>query len=217
MNVIMPIHKEYSDRIFSGLKPYEFRNKVPKLEKYDKVFVYETKKKGCGMIVGYFTVKVVEKITHHKLGAYLYASEYAHRYYNEDIQKLVDKAMTIDLKNCDNSLVLYYLFMEEFLDEMLRTKRPPEEENYFHYMRDNFSEYNRKKELQTSFIEGCDEWLKNIGFYNTDFGGKSDWNYRIVIAGTCKYENPIPITEFQNAKGLSIKKAPQSFCYTINK
>lgn len=216
MNVILPIHKKYSDRIFSGLKPYEFRNRVPKLEKYDKVFVYETKKYGCGMVVGYFTVKDVEKIQHHKLGAYGYLSDYVHRYYNEEVQQLVDKAMTIDLNNCDNSLVLSYFLMEDCLDEMLKTKRPPENSfnNMLFY---RMSEYNQAKKLQTEIIESCDDWLRDMGFYNTEFGEKSEWEYRIVIADTCKYNNPIPITDFLNKDGNSIKKAPQSFCYTINK
>ncbi len=215
MNVILPIHKQYSDRIFDGSKPYEFRNRVPKIQKGDKVFVYETKKNGCGMIVGYFIVDGVEKIVHQKLGAYQYISDYAHKYCDIETQRLVDKAMTIDLGNCDNSLVLCYFLMEECLDEMLKTRRPPENsfnDLIFHH----FREYDKKKQVQTALIENCDEWLRNMGFYNTDFGEKSNWDYRILIGKTYQFDTPIPITEFKNKQGDSIQKAPQSYCYTIN-
>lgn len=215
MNVILPIHKPYTDRIFNGRKPFEFRNRIPKLEKYDKVFVYETKKNGCGMVVGYFTVKSVEEIVHSKLGAYQYVSEYAHIYYNKEIQRLVDKAMTIKLKDCANDLVLCYIFMEDCLDEMLRTNRPPGE-SFNNLLYKDIKNYQEIKEKQNTFIQGCDNWLSDMGYYNAEEGNKSEWKYRIRIAGTCQYENPKPITEFLNRKGKIIEKAPQGFCYTTN-
>lgn len=215
MNVILPIHKEYSDRIFTGIKPYEFRNRVPKLEKDDKIFVYETKKQGCGMIVGYFTVNNIEKITHHKLGAYSYLSDYAHRFCDEETQRLVDKAMKIILNDCDNSLVLCYFLMEECLDEMLKTKRPPEQSlNNLLYR--NIKKYDKIQQEQHNIVSECDEWLRNMGFYNDDYGERSNWQYQIIIDKVYRYENPIPISEFKNKTGKFIQKAPQSFCYTIN-
>lgn len=215
MNVIIPIHKQYSDRIFDKSKPYEFRNRVPKLEKGNKVFVYETKKNGCGMVVGFFTVEAIEEIQHSKLGAYQYVSEYAHRYYDKEIQRLVDKAMTIHLKDCADDLVLCYIFMEDCLDEMLRTNRPPDE-SFQKHLYEDMKGYMETKRKQREFIEGCDDWLKEIGYYNLEGGDYSNWKYRIKIADICKYEKPKPITDFLNRNGEKIMKAPQSFCYTIN-
>ena len=43
MNIVISIHKPFCEQIFTGVKPLEFRNNLPKaLFPGDKVFVYET-------------------------------------------------------------------------------------------------------------------------------------------------------------------------------
>ena len=56
MNVLLSIKPEYSQKILSGEKKYEFRKRIPN-KKITKVYIYEsdpTKK-----IVGWFTVKKI--------------------------------------------------------------------------------------------------------------------------------------------------------------
>ena len=42
MNIVISIHKPFCEQIFTGVKPLEFRNNLPKaLFPGDKVFVYQ--------------------------------------------------------------------------------------------------------------------------------------------------------------------------------
>lgn len=213
MNVIFPIHKKYADKIFDKTKPVEFRHRLPNIEIGDKIYVYETKKNGCGKIVGYFTVKNTNEINPAKMGTYMYMKVYADMFFDLETQRLVNKALTIDLKDCYNDLVISYLFMEECLDEMLKTKRPPEtSDNMILY---DINKYLKLKKKQNNFLNGCDNWLRDIGFYNEIGGDSSNWEYEIWIDKVEKFENPIPITEFCNKNREKIQKAPQSYCYTL--
>jgi len=54
MKVLLPIKPEYTEKIFSGVKKYEFRRQMPKLM-IKKVFVYECSPSKS--IVGWFTIK----------------------------------------------------------------------------------------------------------------------------------------------------------------
>lgn len=47
--ILLPIRKEYSDKIFSGIKKYEFRKSLFS-ENIEKILVYESR--GSGTIVG---------------------------------------------------------------------------------------------------------------------------------------------------------------------
>lgn len=64
VDVIYSIRKPYTDMIFAGTKPIEFRKKIPtKLEIGSKIFIYETKyKDGIGKIKGVARVKAIEQI-----------------------------------------------------------------------------------------------------------------------------------------------------------
>ena len=213
MNVIFPIRKKYSDFIFSGRKPMEFRNRLPKLKNGDKCYIYECKNGGCGMVVGYFTVKSTETVKHSSLGCYPYLQTYASLYANEEDKKLIDKAMSIDLIDCKNDLVCYYLFMEDCLNEMLETKRPPKSVD--NLIRFHIYKYEKLRNKSQTFCENCDKWLKDCGFYDDNYDSMY-WKYQINIDKVVKFENPKPISEFYNKNGDFIEKAPQSFCYTIS-
>lgn len=56
IEIILPIRKEFSDKIFSGEKKFEFRKNVP-INPVSKIYVYESR--GAGAIVGEFTVDSV--------------------------------------------------------------------------------------------------------------------------------------------------------------
>lgn len=56
--ILIPIKKEFSDKILDGIKPVEFRTQWMAAYTGKKIFLYETKTgrvKGSGKIVGYFT------------------------------------------------------------------------------------------------------------------------------------------------------------------
>ena len=56
MDILLSIHKEYADKIFSGEKKLELRKSFPKKQLIQStVYLYETKSKGgAGAIVGEF-------------------------------------------------------------------------------------------------------------------------------------------------------------------
>ena len=212
MNCIFSIKKQYSDLIFNKTKPIEFRNRLPKLEKDDKVYIYETKSQGCGKVVGYFIVDSTKKIKHNKIGTYIYMDLYADLFCDEETKRLVHKAKSINLENHYNDLVTSYLFMEDCLDEMLKTNNPPRIYDSYYLKNDNFRKLQQLEQKQTCFLSDCDEWLRKIGFY--DDYDYSNWEYEIRIKDVFKFEKPIDITCFQLRNGNYLKSAPQSFCYT---
>jgi len=56
MNVLLSIRPEYTEKILSGEKLYEFRKRKPK-QRIDKVFIYESS--GSRKILGWFSVKKI--------------------------------------------------------------------------------------------------------------------------------------------------------------
>lgn len=48
-SILLSIHKNYSDKIFSGQKKFEYRRVIPK-SRISRIMVYEAR--GCGKIVG---------------------------------------------------------------------------------------------------------------------------------------------------------------------
>lgn len=56
LTIILPIKKEYSDLIFSGVKTVEYRRLIPK-NRVEKILVYESR--GSGRIVGEMNVRSI--------------------------------------------------------------------------------------------------------------------------------------------------------------
>lgn len=56
IEIVLPIRKEFSDKIFSGEKKFEFRKSIPK-NHVSKIYIYESR--GCGAIVGEIDVDYV--------------------------------------------------------------------------------------------------------------------------------------------------------------
>ena len=57
----MSIKPQYVDRILNGTKKFEFRKSIPKrIDEIDKVFIYSSFP--IQMVVGYFTVKEVQRM-----------------------------------------------------------------------------------------------------------------------------------------------------------
>jgi len=56
MDVLLSIRPEYTEKLFSGEKRYEFRKRKPK-ESIGKALVYESR--GSGLILGWFSVRTI--------------------------------------------------------------------------------------------------------------------------------------------------------------
>lgn len=210
MDCMFSIKKEYADLIFNGIKPFDFRNVCPKLDEGDKVYLYETKSSGCGKVVGYFIVKNISEIPHGKIGTYLYIDTYAKMFCDEKIQESVNKAKQVEFEDYYNSYVLEFLFMDDLIEEMIKTHKPPVID-VWKMNKEEIKEYNQIKQKQTDFCQACDEWLTKIGFYNEY--DEATWKYQISIKNVVKFEKPIDINQFQLRNGKYITNGPQKFYY----
>lgn len=212
MNAVFSLYKNYIDLIFSGVKDIEFRNKKIKVNNGDKIYMYETKKdNGRGKIVGYFVVGDIVEIPKTKIGCYNFLLHYALKNnYDEDIIKQIEKAMSVDLTNYDNSLVLDYIFDDIMLDYMIKYKKPMDFDEKLR--RDDVRYQIEAQRKSNEYCKKVDNWLRKIGFYNEY--DESYWKFYIKIIDYKAFEKPIDISEFQLLNGNYLKAAPQSFCYT---
>lgn len=210
MNIIISIHKPFCDQIFSGEKPLEFRNNLPKaLSPGDKVFVYETYAfDGSKMVIGEFTIKNIFKIPeNYRIGTYTYLDYYAKNILkDEDVVERIEKCKNIQVTGYYQDIVFNYLYLDNCLEYIKKFDKIPNSpilDKYFWAMR----------EKANKLINDCDMWLIKIGFSNAD---GYCYPYGFEIENPIRYVSPIPITEFSLRNGNKLKKAPQSWCYTIN-
>lgn len=212
MNAIFSLHKKYADLILSGEKTMEFRNRKTKLKDGDKVYIYETKKNGCGKIVGYFICGETIEIPKHKVGTYNFLLKYAKKNCSKEDIEAIEKAMTIDLINYDNSLVLDYVFDDEIISYMQKYKEPPDFETNYSIFYNNHHRYVENDTKRKKLYDDVDKWLRKIGYYNEY--DETYWKYYIEIKAYKKFDEPLSINNFQLCDGKTIEKAPQSYCYT---
>lgn len=210
MHCMFSMKKEYVDLIFNGTKPFDFKNVNPKLKEDDKVYLFDSSQK---KVRGYYTVKNISKINHKKIkiGTYLFIDTFAKMFCDKEIQKSVNKAKQVEFENYYNSFVLEFLFMNQLIEEMIKTHKPPVID-YWKMNKEEMKEYNRIKQQQTDFLSDCDNWLRQIGFYN-HYGDESTWEYKIDIKNVVKFEQPIDVNKFQLLNGTYLKTAPKNFCY----
>lgn len=218
MDILVSIQKFYTDLIFHGEKPLEFRNRVGKdLCEGSKIYFYESKGTGAGKVVGKATIsKIIDMADNKpKLGTYFLLPYYVKIYGTDEEKRTVEKAMKVNLTKYDNSLVLNYLFNDEALDYMLKTNSPPSSS-----WRDKYSstpdgirlmnDWNQKENDLTS---KCDMWGSMIEFYDRD--DESFWHYAMELSDIVKYDEPMNISDFTGRNGKPLMKAPQSWCYVV--
>lgn len=210
MNCMFTMSKEYIDLIFNGKKPFDFKNVSPNLKEDDKVYLFDSLQK---KVRGYYTVKDISEINYKelKIGTYLFIDTFAKMFCDEKIQKSVNKAKQVEFENHYNSYVLEFLFMDDLIEEMIKTHKPPVID-VWKMNQDEMKEYNLIKQKQTDFLSYCDNWLRQIGFYNY-YGDESTWTYKIDIKKVVKFEQPIDVNKFQKMNGAYLKTAPKNFCY----
>lgn len=213
MDCICPISADLAEKIFDGRKILDFRSADPMLHEGDKVYLYETKKTGCGKVVGYYIVDSWKRFDYEvDTCTYLYMDMYANLFSDKETQRLVKKAKSIQLNDYNNDFVLNYLFMESYLDEMLKTHTAPDI-NFFKMSSKELQAFNDTKKKQDSFLYACDNWLRTIGFYNQDEKNSASWMIEIKMKEAHKFDTPKPISDFKNRKGKPITKAPSVYCY----
>lgn len=65
MDILLPIQRPYTDLIFKGFKPFEFRTRIPQnLLLGDTIYIYESKAKGgTGKVIGHAKLKGILPIS----------------------------------------------------------------------------------------------------------------------------------------------------------
>ena len=210
MNIVISIHKPFCEQIFTGVKPLEFRNNLPKaLFPGDKVFVYETYAVGGSKkVVGEFQVKSILKSSlKSRVGTYNYLDYYTENILrDEDATKRVRRCKKITVANYYQDIVFPYMYIDDCLDFMEKNHAIPP---------DTFktSDYWTQRARADALCFDCDNWLTSIGYINNK---GYCYPYAFEIDNPIRYLNPVPITEFCLPNGNMLTKAPQSWCYTLN-
>lgn len=164
-----------------------------------------------GKIVGEFKIKDIVNIPKSKAGAYPFLLYYAENILKDkESVKAIEKIYDIRLNNYNDSLKLYYIFNPEALEMINKTNKSVD---FSSMTREEYFKYKEKEEKSMKIWEDCDNWLRSIGFYNEN--DESFYKNYIEIHDYVKYKKPFELSEFKNQKGEVIKKAPQSWCYTI--
>ena len=213
MNVIFSIHKDFTEKIFNKEKIFEFRNTIPQSTPLGgKIFFYETSKNGGSKkVVGEATIRDIIDLRPNGQTP-MYGCWNFIDYYVEHIEKdLISAKCFTEMKqyNPENykfgSLITFALS-----PKYTKTIKQGE---YPHYDC-SAKEDNKKVDLANLYMNKCDDWLRNMGYYNDD--DRSFWRYAIELDDIKKYSTPFEITDFYKKNGERIQKAPQGWMYTLN-
>lgn len=214
MNVLTSIRKPYTDLIFNGTKPLEFRTRIPSdLEPDDTIFIYESKfKGGAGKVIGEAKLKQILEIPKERLGMSFLLPYYSDLFCSKEDQEQIQRFLPIKVNYFNRGLIIDELFNKGLTDALLQYGPVVGYETY-----KNLKELYPKSKIQQdkaeALIRSCDEWGRTIGYYNK--WDEVHWNYAIEFTEVQKYPVPKDLSEFEGQQG-SIKQAPQSFCYISN-
>ena len=211
MAILMSIHKNFIDKIFSGNKPFDFRNILPKnLSINDKIYFYETSKNnGCRKIVGEACVEEIISLLSPKgeypiFGAYNFIDCFCQKLYpNEDFAEKFKECRQYKIKNYKFGSQLDFALSPDCMEFVKRGEYPPTQLLIL-------PKIAGETALANNLICKCDDWLREIGFYNND---TSYWKYAIKLCNIQKYESPLSLAAFTDKKGNVIKRPPQSWMY----
>ena len=224
MNIILPVHKKWCDKILSGEKPFDFRTKIPKeLNIGDKIYLNKKKKNGgSGKIVGNCKVEEFIRLTDKNgkypcFGAYFFIDYYFEKIVKDkniaEKFKSVKKEFDGKFEQYKFGFIINYALCDKELEHIRKTGRPIDTFRQFPFANDKtLQQILEENEKTNKCIVACDEWLSKIGFY--DEYDESKWNYAIKICDVEKYDEPYKITELTDKNHYYFKKAPQSFAYT---
>ena len=222
--IMYSLHKPWCDMIFSGEKTIEFRTKLPKnLTKGTKIYFYETKRQGgCGQVVGECIVTDIIPVLSKDGKWPTYGCYPFIEYYFKNIIGDFELASHIEnvkeefdgkFENYKHGYIIHYMMSEENLENIKKTGRPIDTWKLF-----DMSLVHKilaDIDMANEFIEMCDDWLMNIGYYNDMCESYYKWG--IALGEVIRYERPVPVAHFVNKNGDCLKNGPQSFCYVENK
>ena len=211
MAILMSIHNIWCEKILNGTKILEFRNNIGKnFSIGDTIYIYETfKNNGRKMVVGEVKIKDIKEIPKSKCGCYGLLPYYAqHIVTDEETKKAIIDTYNVVLPNYDGIFKMKWMFLPKYLEKFKATGRLPD----FMLMKDEeFKEYEEKSFKAQLVMEDCDNWLRDIGYYNEY--DETFYKKYIELEKPYRYKTPISIKNFKNLKGEILKKAPQSWCY----
>ena len=227
MNIIMSLHKQWAEKIFDGSKPFEFRTKLPNnFAIGDKVFVYETRaNNGRGLVIGYFTVKNIIKLSHALYGCYDFIEYYYKNIAKQPntakaFRKIKEEFVKEKYPNLKLGAGLDYTFSPEDIENFQKYKKPI---NFWNFIKEGeiptdvytiSQKVSKNRNRASNCMIECDNWLSNIGFY--DDYDESNWNYAIEIGKVVLFKEPRDINNFVSKDNKAITRAPQSWMYTNN-
>jgi len=178
--------------IFSGQKPFEFRNHLGReWGPGTKIIIYESKTNGGrGMVVGEATIEYIHDFSERHIGPPRPLFRYWAKDVNgdADVCRLANKLGDYELPGYVNGSVYRYLADDQALDSVLATG----------------SWVSLTKPDIPTCVEACEQWLEKIGLV---YEGRYWYNYALKLKGIREYQTPRSITDY------GMKRPPQSWVY----
>lgn len=190
-DILMSIRPPWPEMIFSGEKPFEFRNHIGRnWGAGSRLYIYESKAyNGAGMVVGDATIDEIVSIPAGAVGPPRPLLRYWAEKYATWLLPLLDELCDYELPNYKKGTILRYLGRPELLREAMRTGAWVQ----------MFDEGHNP-------IDACEHWLFRIGLINGC--GEYWYKYGLRLSNARKYASPLPLSAF------GLNRAPQSWCYT---
>lgn len=212
MNIILSVHKQWLDKIFSNEKIYEFRNFIPKnLKENDTIYFYETSKNnGSKKIVGECRLKSTFPLTNNgkfpMFGCYHFIEKYMKIIENdEEKAKLFEECKKYQLEEYKFGSLLSFALSPSAMKNI---------KNGIYPKFNLFYDEHELVDLGRTYMEKCDSWLMNMGYYDSD--SSSYWEYAWELKDVKKYDKPLEIDNFYNKYGEKVIYPPQSYLYVQN-
>jgi hypothetical protein len=208
------------DILINAKAPYDrilfFCSRIPKhIDIWDTAFIRD--KNG---IIGRGEITSFDKIHNpSRMGYYPFVDYYVEYVLKDpELLKLVKRAKEVKFKSTDCSVPLDYVFSEKYFPYIEKYKKYPDIEDFHNTFKSAQSEKEflslcNEKEKANNLMKDCDEWLKNMGYYD-DYGeSKSDISY-IEIANIVKTSLDFSSFELSNNRKVSHN---HQWCYIKEK
>lgn len=216
MDVIVACYKHWTEMIFSGEKPFEFRTRPMKqLKTGDKLFFYEPKKTGSGKVTG---EAVVEKII---LMLFKQSPQQeTFRYWAEHIKKdhslveAIDRIGRFRMSRYKDGYIYNFMFSKSMIEYIMANDDLPPAFNSLQH-RFAYPEIYHQIELARKRIMEYDLWMHKIGFWHED--GTSNYTVAYQLKKPVSYAvtGLKEIQGFLDQNGRPLQRPPQSYQYVL--
>ena len=223
MDILLPIYKHWCDKILNGTKTIEFRTRLPKhLKQGTIIYLYETAKNGgCKKVVGQCEVDYIIPVLSKDGKWPIYGAYPFIDYFYKNIKK--DNEIAEYYKNLKKEFdsyrhyrygfILGYAFSELELESLRKNKCLIDLTKTFDI--DIINQISKDNGKSHNYIEECDKWLSDIGYYNDS--EESYYKFGIVLKNVQRFETPKKLSCFKNIMGETVKNTPQSYMYVVQK